>query len=72
MLPVTKIILPAPQAFIELVRCQCKATCSTNRCSCRNNNLFHTKCENDEDCNTKIADSYDEDVGLQANEVVGL
>ncbi|SMN02506.1 hypothetical protein SPONN_1209 [uncultured Candidatus Thioglobus sp.] len=29
ILPVTTKILPAPQAIIELVRCQCKTNCST-------------------------------------------
>ncbi len=58
MLPVTTKVLPAPQAIIELVRCQCKTDCSTQRCSCRKNNLSctelclcDTECTNDEDCN---------------------
>ena len=56
LLPVTTLVLPAPQAIIELVRCQCK----TLRCSCRHNNLPCTElclcdtdgqCTNDKDCN---------------------
>ena len=58
LLPVTTQVLPAPQAIIELVRCQCKTNCSTLKCSCRCNNLPYTelclcdtdgKCTNDED-----------------------
>ena len=58
MLPVTTKVLPAPQAIIELVRCQCKTNHSTQRCSCRRNNLPCTElclcdieCANDEDSN---------------------
>ena len=58
MLPVTTKVLPAPQAIIELVRCQCKTNCSTQRCFCRRNNLPCTElclcdieCANDEDSN---------------------
>ncbi len=39
LLPLTTKVLPAPQAIIELVRCQCRTNCSTQRCSCRRNNL---------------------------------
>ncbi|KAG1663115.1 hypothetical protein GQR58_020553 [Nymphon striatum] len=56
--PVTTKILPAPQAIIELVRCQFKTNCSSQRCSCRKNNLTctelclcDTECTNDEDSN---------------------
>lgn len=69
ILPVTTKILPAPQAIIELVRCQCKTNCSTQRCSCRKNDLTctelcscDTECANDEDCNITIDDSDDDDV----------
>jgi len=56
ILPITTKVLPAPQAIVELVRCQCKANCSTQRCSCRRNDLTctdlclcGTDCENDAD-----------------------
>jgi hypothetical protein len=70
ILPITTKVLSAPQAIIELVRCNCKTSCSTQRCSCRLNNLTctelclcDTECENDEDCNIENDDSDDgEDV----------
>ena len=64
MLPVTTKVLPAPQAIFELIRCQCKTNCSTQRCSCRRNNLPCTElclcnieCANDEDSNIENEDS---------------
>jgi hypothetical protein len=52
--PVTTKVL----AIIEMVKCQCKTNCATQRCSCRKNHLICTElclcdtdCENDEDCN---------------------
>ena len=63
LFPVTTLVLPAPQAIIELVRCQCKTNCSTLTCSCRHNNLPCTElcwcdtdvqCTNNEDCNIKM------------------
>ena len=62
LLPVTTLVLPAPQAIIELVRCQCK----TLRFSCRHNNLpcielclcdTDGQCTNDEDCNIENENS---------------
>ena len=53
LLPVTTRVLPAPQAIIELVRCQCKTNCSTLKCSCRCNNLPCTElclCDTDGEC----------------------
>jgi len=68
MFPVTTNTLPAPQAIIELVRCKCNTNCSTQRCSCRKNNLSctelclcDTECENDEDCNVENDSDGDED-----------
>ena len=69
MLPVTTKVLPAPQAMIKLVRCQCKTNCSTQRCSCRRNNLprtelclCDTECSNDEDTKIGFGDSDDDAV----------
>ena len=54
--PATTEFAPAPKAIVEMVRCQCKAGCSTNRCSCKFVNLPCTDlclssphCENDAD-----------------------
>ena len=51
-------VLPAPNAIIEMVRCQCNTDCSLQRCSCRAKNLTCTdlcmcssSCENDKDSN---------------------
>ncbi len=53
--PTTTDILPAPEAVIEMVRCQCKGDCTSQRCSCKSNSLqctdlclCSTQCENDE------------------------
>ena len=32
--PIATESLPAPEAIIEMVRCQCKGDCSSHRCSC--------------------------------------
>lgn len=70
ILPITSKILPAPQSIIELVRCQCKTNCSSQRCSCRRHNLSctdlclcGTDCENDVDSNamTVTDDSHSDD-----------
>ena len=37
--PVMKLLLPAPKAIIELVKCGCHGDCSSNRCSCKNEGL---------------------------------
>ena len=51
MLPVTTTVLPAPQEIIELVKCQYKTFCFTNRCSCRYNKLPCTElCLCDTEC----------------------
>ncbi len=54
--PTTTDILPAPKAVIEMVRCQCKGDCTSQRCSCKSNSLqctdlclCSTQCENDEE-----------------------
>ena len=37
--PTTTDVPPAPEAIVEMVRCQCKGNCSSNRCSCKCKNL---------------------------------
>ena len=66
--PVTTEVLPAPKAIIEMVRCQCRADCSTDRCSCRSNNLSctdlcqcGTQCQNDEDSRNDVLLTSDSD-----------
>jgi len=68
--PTTTDVLPAPKAIVEMVRCQCKADCSSARCSCRTKNLTCTdlcqcgsQCQNDEDSqnNAHLSDDEDED-----------
>jgi len=61
--PTTTDVLPAPKAIIEMVRCQCKTDCSSQRCSCCAKNLTcthlcmcSTSCENDEDSNIERQD----------------
>ncbi len=67
MLPITTNVLPAPQPIIEMVKCQCKTNCSTQRCSCRKSNLqcaelcsCDTEYTNNEDCNIENEDSDDD------------
>ena len=57
ILPTATKVPPAPLAIVELIRCQCKTHCTTQRCSCRRHNLACTElclcgsdCENDTDC----------------------
>ena len=42
MQPIRTESLPAPEAIIEMVRCQCKTDCSSHRCSCRSKELSCT------------------------------
>ena len=66
--PITTSIPPAPQSITELVKCQCRTNCTSQRCSCKRQNLTCTdlcscsdECENDVDANTGyITDSDDE------------
>ena len=65
--PVTTNSLPAPEAIIEMVRCQCKKDCSSRRCSCKSNDLTctelclcNTDCQNDEDSHDLAYDSSSE------------
>ena len=42
-----------PETMVEFVRCKCKKSCSTNRCSCRKANLSCTDaclCNENDDC----------------------
>ena len=71
LLPVTTEVLPAPQAIIQLVRCQCKSNCSTQRCSCNRNDLPCTElclcdseCTNDENYNIGSDDSDDYEIDV--------
>ena len=68
--PTTTDVPPAPEAIVELVRCQCKGNCSSNRCSCKSKNLPCTdlclcnaemQCENDADTHYDNRESDDDD-----------
>ena len=65
--PTTTEFPPAPLAIVEMVRCQCKSGCSTNRYSCKSVNLPCTDlclcssvCENDADSQDFENESDDE------------
>ena len=67
--PVTTELLPAPEAIIEMVRCRCKADCSSQKCSCTSVGLPCTElcqcssdCLNEADCRdiTYASDSDDD------------
>ena len=68
--PVMTDVDPAPKAIIEMVRCQCKGDCSSQRCSCRSNNLTCTdlclcssQWDNDDDCQPGgCSDDSDNDI----------
>jgi len=60
LVPHTTDDLPAPKSIIEMVNCQCKGDCSSQRCGCRSHNLVctdlclcSTDCQNDEDSNDR-------------------
>ena len=68
--PTTTDIPPAPEAIVEMVRCQCKGNCSSNRCSCKSGNLpctdlclCSTQCENDADMHYGNRESDDDSDG---------
>ena len=65
--PTTTDVPPAPEAIVEMVRCQCKGNCSSNRCSCKSKNLpctdlclCNTQCENDADTHYDNRESDDD------------
>lgn len=68
--PTTTDVPPAPEAIVEMVRCQCKGNCSSNRCSCKSKNLpctdlclCNTQCENDADTHYNNRKSDDDSDG---------
>ena len=68
--PTTTDIPLAPEAIVEMVRCQCKGNCSANRCSCKSKNLpctdlclCNTQCENDADTHYNNHESDDDSDG---------
>ena len=65
--PTTTDVPPEPKVIIAMVRCHCKRNCTSNRCSCKSNNLpctdlcmCNTHCEDDEDTYYENRDSDDE------------
>ena len=65
--PTTTDVPPAPKAITEMARCQCKGNCTSNRCSCKSNNLpctdlcmCNTHCENNENTYYENHDSDDD------------
>ncbi len=71
--PHTSDVAPAPTAVVEMVRCQCKTNCATQRCSCKRNYLSctdlcqcSTDCENDED--THLENSLQSDMDSDSDE----
>ena len=69
MRPITTKALPAPEAIIEMVRCQCKTKCVSRKCSCKSEGLSCTElcqcgtdCQNDDDSQniTLYSDSDDD------------
>ena len=70
MLSTTMDVPPAPQDIVELLRCQCKAHKTIQRCSCQKHNLActdlclcGTDCENDAGFNVDY-DTQDSDKDL--------
>ena len=68
--PTTTDVPPATKAIVEMVRCQCKGNCSSNRCSCKSKNLpctdlclCNTLCENDADTHYNNSESDDDSDG---------
>ena len=68
--PATTDVPPAPEPIVEMVRCQCKGNCSSNRCSCKSKNLpctdlclCNTQCENDADTHYNNRESDDDNDG---------
>ena len=60
--------LPAPQVITEMVSCQCKTDCSSNRCPRRAKNLSCTdlcqcgsECQNDKDTQNNYETDDDDD-----------
>lgn len=68
--PTTTDVPPAPDAIVEMVRCQCQGNCSSNRCSCKSKELLctdlclcSTHCDNDVDTHYANCDSDDDSDG---------
>ena len=39
LFPITTSLPPASAKLLEVIKCSCKASCDTRRCTCRKNNL---------------------------------
>ena len=70
--PTTTDVLPAPKAVMEMVRCQCKINCVSQRCSCKAKELPCTElcmcsdlCDNDEDAHMERTHDTDEDSDIE-------
>jgi hypothetical protein len=60
LLPVLSEVQAAPEAVVELLRCNCTVSrCASQRCTCKQNQLACTelcKCEASEECfNSSVA-----------------
>ena len=42
LIPVTTTLSPAPDTLLKMIRCQCKGSCMTSKCSCKKQGLYCT------------------------------
>lgn len=62
-------LLPAPEAVMELVCCNCKSTCQTKRCSCVKSGLPCTDaCACTDQCMNRVKEHLDDDDDDDAEE----
>lgn len=68
LIPILSAVQAAPEAVVELLKCNCSVSKCSGRCTCKQNNLFCTElclCEGDEGCyninrRESAEDDYDE------------
>ena len=64
LVPRTMDLTPAPACILKIVRCQCRGNCSSNRCTCRKNDLLCTNA-----CSECMGVNCD-NIDLRYNEIV--
>ena len=73
-LPLQTSLAPAPEHLLQVIRCNCKADCSTMRCTCKKHNIECTpacgNCRGSGCMNTLYESDEDDDIDLASGTTV--
>lgn len=69
LVPILSNLPPAPLSLLSAIRCGCKSTCNTQRCTCKNAGLCCTEaCQNCDESSCANYDSFGKDDDCEDNE----